>query len=74
MYIAGMNTRPPSDAGRNVIRVQITMLPADLVELDAVASEMSEPGMARNRSGAFRRILREWLNDRADTGRSKRGQ
>jgi hypothetical protein len=46
---------------RGTVRIQLSILPADLVELDTIAADIAEPGMMRNRSAAFRKVLREWL-------------
>jgi hypothetical protein len=50
----------------------ISMLPADLAELDALACRLAEPGLLPNRSAAFRAALRGYLNAEADRGREGR--
>jgi hypothetical protein len=59
-------TRAPSDLGRNVIRVQITLLPAELAQLDALAARLARRGHAPNRSGAVRRAVDHLLKAEAD--------
>jgi hypothetical protein len=51
--------RPAAPAG-NTLKIPISMTPADHADLEAFAREWAEPGMPPNRSGAWRRILREW--------------
>lgn len=62
----------PEKQSRNTVRVMISMLPADLAELDALAARISEPGLTPNRSAAFRHALREYLNVEADRERESR--
>lgn len=59
----------PDEQTRNTVRVMISMLPADLAELDALAARLSEPGLSPNRSAAFRVALRSFLNAEADRER-----
>ena len=53
-------TGRPRLADRNTERVQVSMLPAERIELDALAADWAEPGLPPNRSAAWRRIFREW--------------
>jgi hypothetical protein len=46
------------DHARNVLRVQLSILPADLAALDAIAAALAEPGLAPNRSAALRYLIR----------------
>ncbi len=55
----------PSDANRNCIRVQVTLLPAELAELDAIAGTLARPGHKANRSAAVRDMARFLLNAQA---------
>lgn len=61
-----MPTKAPSDAGRNVVRVQITLMPAELAEVDALAARLARPGYPSNRSDTIRTALRYFLNAEAD--------
>lgn len=62
----------PEQQTRNTIRVQISMLPSDLLDLDALAARLAEPGLEPNRSAAFRTALRGYLNAEADAEASRR--
>lgn len=53
-------TGRPARPGGNTVTVPLSMLPADLAELDALAASLSEPGLPSNRSAAFRLVMREW--------------
>ncbi len=44
---------------RNTERVLISLLPDDLLALDAIAAEIAEPGMVPNRSAAVREMIRD---------------
>jgi metal-responsive CopG/Arc/MetJ family transcriptional regulator len=46
---------------RNTIRVMFSVLPSDLAEIDRIAREQAEPGFSANRSEAFRKVLRSYL-------------
>ena len=63
--------RPRLEPDRNTERVQISMLPAERVELDALADEWAEPGLPGNRSAAWRRIFREWRERQNSAGRAE---
>lgn len=58
--------RPPSDAGRKTLRVQITMLPDELKQLDQLAKKLARPGYPSNRSEAVRLALHAVLHAEAD--------
>jgi hypothetical protein len=57
---------------RNTVRIMLSMLPADLAALDALAAKQADPGMPPNRSAAFRVALRGYLNAEADREREAR--
>ena len=61
------STEPrPSDAGRNVARRQISALPAEWAEIDALARRHTEPGYRENVSETLRSCVRAVLNLEAD--------
>jgi hypothetical protein len=56
-------------------RIAISVLPSDLVELDALAARLAEPGLNPNRSAAVRYALRSCLaseSEAEETTRAKR--
>lgn len=55
--------RPPARPDGNTRTVPISMFPADLADLDALAASIAEPGMIPNRSAAFRLVMREWREE-----------
>jgi hypothetical protein len=58
-------TRPtaPSDAGRSAVRRQVTALPAEWAEIDALVHRLARPGDPRgNLSATLRDCVRAVLN------------
>jgi hypothetical protein len=55
----------PEGQVRNTERVLISLLPAELVELDSIATRLARPGHKGNRSGAVRDMTRVLLNAEA---------
>ncbi len=53
-------TGRPARPGGNTVTVALSMLPADLAELDALAASLAEPGLPPSRSAALRLVMREW--------------
>jgi hypothetical protein len=50
---------------RNTVLVPLSLLPAELAELDALAARLARPGHRANRSDAARELLRAVLNAEA---------
>lgn len=58
---------PPDARAGNTVRANLTFLPAELAELDALAARLTRsPGWAANRSETVRELLRAVLNAEAD--------
>jgi hypothetical protein len=56
----------PSDAGRSAVRRQVTALPAEWAEIDALAHRLKPPGYPENVSQTLRECVRAVLNAEAD--------
>ncbi len=63
-----------ADQNRNTLRVQVSILPSDLAELDALAARMCDPGFSPNRSAALRVALRGYFEHAAQRDQPKKSK
>lgn len=67
MAVRTRPTRPrPSDAGRNAVRRQVSALPAEWAQIDALARRLASRGYDSNVSATLRACVQAILNAEAD--------